>query len=412
MDRKSTAASSIPYDPVAGAEFMTCLEMEKISEKLKILDYDKDFILASKIRPLHKHYFAIVSNPGEQFFVFTSLSAWLIRKCGGKFDQPQEFDDPNASIAKILDFLRSINVVIDFPPSKLKQGVGEQATFVLSNLCDQAIKVSRFEFKKPYVIEDDVVEEEVHEGDIELILEKVESEMMADYLSDDENDEELIKVDDLSRNVNRGSRTYYNQENVAKPNLSVESWKLELERVLPQLKVVVKTDSREWRSHLEQMKQFKNTISGASSGIQGQLESFHKHVGQSMEKINTREKFLNTQLEPHLAECRKAMNALETMKSKFKIQNEGVSEKTRILNRLSEDLDGLKNQMQERGASMTDGTPLVTLKKNLAKMKSEMMLMDIAIAEYDNNIIGNKLRDKALMLQVEFGAETQQTRLI
>ncbi|XP_059480316.1 intraflagellar transport protein 57 homolog [Neocloeon triangulifer] len=406
MDRKSSAASSVPYDTNAGVEYLLCLEMEKISEKLKLLDYDKDFILASKIRPLHKHYFAIVANPGEQFFVFTSLCAWLIRKCGGKFDPPQEFDDPNASIAKILDFLRSINVIIDFPPSKLKQGVGEQATYVLNNLCDQAIKVSRFEYKKPYVVEDDVVEEEVHEGDIELILEKVENEMIADYLSDDENDEELIKVDDLSRQLNtKGVGSFYSHENAIKPNFTTESWKLELERVLSQLKVVVKTDSREWRSHVEQMKQFKNTISSASTAIQGQLESFHKHVGQNMEKINAREKFLNTQLEPHLAECRKAMNALDTTKVKFKMLNEGVTEKTRILNHLSDELDTLKHQMQERGASMTDGTPLVALKKNLAKMKSEIAIMNIAIAEYDNSIINNKVRDKTLMMQLEFGAD-------
>jgi hypothetical protein len=32
-----------------------------------------------------------------------------------------------------------------------------------------------------------------------LILEKVEEEMLADYASDDENDDVLLKVDDLNR---------------------------------------------------------------------------------------------------------------------------------------------------------------------------------------------------------------------
>jgi estrogen-related receptor beta like 1 len=48
------------------------------------------------------------TNPGEQFYAFTSLAAWLIRKFGKKYDQPQEFDDPNATISKILDNLRSV----------------------------------------------------------------------------------------------------------------------------------------------------------------------------------------------------------------------------------------------------------------------------------------------------------------
>lgn len=38
----------------------------------------------------YRHYFALPTNPGEQFFLFSSLAAWLIRKCGIKFDSPQE----------------------------------------------------------------------------------------------------------------------------------------------------------------------------------------------------------------------------------------------------------------------------------------------------------------------------------
>jgi estrogen-related receptor beta like 1 len=73
------------------------------------------------MRPLSRHYFVLQRNPGEQFYLFTSLSAWLIRKGGIKFDQPQEFDDPNSTISNILENVRRIGVAIDFAPSKLKQ---------------------------------------------------------------------------------------------------------------------------------------------------------------------------------------------------------------------------------------------------------------------------------------------------
>jgi len=43
------------------------------------------------------------------------------------------------------------------------------------------------------------MDEEVIDDDCELILEKVEEEMLADYMSDDDNDDVLIKVDDLKR---------------------------------------------------------------------------------------------------------------------------------------------------------------------------------------------------------------------
>ena len=81
----------------------------------------QEFVKELRMRPLNRHYFVLQTNPGEQFYLFTSLSAWLIRKCGIPFDQPQEFDDPNSTISNILDQLRKNGITIDFPPSKLKQ---------------------------------------------------------------------------------------------------------------------------------------------------------------------------------------------------------------------------------------------------------------------------------------------------
>ena len=92
------------------------------------------------MRPLNRHYFVLQTNPGEQFYIFTSLAAWLIRKSGGNFDPPQEFDDPNSTITNILDHVRQMGVSIDFAPSKLKQGFGEQAIFVLDRLSDEALR--------------------------------------------------------------------------------------------------------------------------------------------------------------------------------------------------------------------------------------------------------------------------------
>ena len=87
----------------------------------------------------YRHYFALATTPGEQFYYFTNLAVWLLNQChgGGKLDQPQEvstrarldecptptilflllllllfllflfcyipqYDDPNATIATII----------------------------------------------------------------------------------------------------------------------------------------------------------------------------------------------------------------------------------------------------------------------------------------------------------------------
>lgn len=40
--------------------------------------------------------------------MFCTLAAWLINKAGHPFEQPQEYDDPNATISNILSELRSL----------------------------------------------------------------------------------------------------------------------------------------------------------------------------------------------------------------------------------------------------------------------------------------------------------------
>ena len=36
-----------------------------------------------------------------------------------------------------------------------------------------------------------------------------------------------------------------------------DTWRLEVERVAPQLRMTVKSDGREWRNHLEQMHSYR-----------------------------------------------------------------------------------------------------------------------------------------------------------
>jgi len=124
-----------------GQLFSYYLSMEELLEKLKILNYDKEFVKELKQKPLSRHYFAISTNPGEQFYLFATLAAWLVRKSGKPFESPQEYDDPNATISTILDFTRSCGGTVDFPPNRLKQGYGEHAVYVLNCLADYSLKI-------------------------------------------------------------------------------------------------------------------------------------------------------------------------------------------------------------------------------------------------------------------------------
>merc|ERR1712018_992779 len=162
---ETTAAASSVADGGPGLAYMPFVVMEDLLDKLKLLNYEEEFVQELKMRPLNRHYFVLQTNPGEQFYLFTSLAAWLIRKTGRKFDPPQEFDDPNTTITNILDNVRQLGVSIDFAPSKLKQGFGEQAIFVLDRLSDEALKAAQFHWSNPIPPTDELPQDEEMEDD-------------------------------------------------------------------------------------------------------------------------------------------------------------------------------------------------------------------------------------------------------
>ena len=87
---------------------MSYLEMDDLMDKLKLLNYEKLLLKGLRLKPPNRRYFERSRNPGEQFFIFTSICAWLARNLGKDFDQPQEFDDPSTIIAKIIRLLQDM----------------------------------------------------------------------------------------------------------------------------------------------------------------------------------------------------------------------------------------------------------------------------------------------------------------
>ena len=201
-------------------------------------------------------------------------------------EQPQEFDDPNTTISNILDRLRRFGVTIDFAPSKLKQGYGEQALFVLDRLSDEALRATQFTWSQPEAPEEEAKEDEEMEDDAEVLLDRVEEDMAGE--TSDEEEEDILHIDDfknyhqnkvdsslsfpkesislLSNSVEKsfvqeregsGEGERFRPEEILASTTDHELWRLEVERVAPSLKITVKSEARDWRAHLEQMHQYR-----------------------------------------------------------------------------------------------------------------------------------------------------------
>lgn len=46
-------------------------------------------------------------------------------------------------------------------------------------------------------------------------------------------------------------------DEILQSNTDIDAWKLEVEKVSSQLKVTVRVDNRDWRTHLEQMHSYR-----------------------------------------------------------------------------------------------------------------------------------------------------------
>ncbi|KYN00004.1 Intraflagellar transport protein 57 like protein, partial [Cyphomyrmex costatus] len=374
------------------ASYVINIRMEDLLEKLKLLNYDEEFVQELKIKPINRHHFVVPTNPGEQFYMFTCLAAWLIKKAGKNFEIPQESDDPNSTIALILDYLREIDIPVEFPPNKLKQGSGEHAVYVLDNLADNALKIAQFKWKRINIPPDEPTPEpDIEDDDAELILEKVEEEMMAEY---DDDDQDILHIDDITKIYGQNISETQKLDSILESTTNREEWQLELEKVLPRLKVTIKTDSRDWRAHLEQMKQLRMNIATNLSGTKAHLNKIYTDIASTLDKIKTRETYLNKQLEPSLTEYRSLQEELSKVKEQYRDVSGGVTERTRVLNKLVEELEHVKREMDERGSSMTDGTPLINIKKMITRMKNEISEMNIRIGVLEYSLMCARVRDR------------------
>ncbi|KAM5181860.1 intraflagellar transport protein 57 homolog [Mantella aurantiaca] len=385
-----------------GAAFQVFILMEDLLEKLKLLNYEEEVLKKHNMRPISRMYFALPTNPGEQFFMFCTLAAWLINTAGHHFEQPQEYDDPNATVSKILSELRSFGGTSNFPPSKLKAGYGEQVCYVLDFLTEEALKHTGFTWKRPAYPSEELDEEVVVEDDAELTLNKFEDEIVEEESDTDE--EHLVDLNVLkAQSNNKMASMQANSGETSKPEEILESktdaaeWYLEVERVLPQLKVTVRTDNKDWRVHVDQMHQHKDGIESSLKETKGFLDKLHSEVSKTLEKVSSREKYINSQLDPLVQEYRAAQAQLSELKEQYQQLTTKVTEKTRILSEVTEELEKVKQEIEEKGSSITDGAPLVKMKQGLNKLKQEIVQMDIRIGVVEHTLLQSKLKEKSNM---------------
>lgn len=163
-------------------------------ERLKILNYEKDYLSKGTRNPFSRVHFAIPStNLALQFTEFISICEWLINIINQNTkNEPfkiQKEDDPTSSINKLLLALRVINFTGTFSAPKLKIPHGEPVCTILDFLTDKALVARNFKFEAP-IYKNQEEMEEAGDDDSE------EDEILDE---EDANFEEDTPFDELSR---------------------------------------------------------------------------------------------------------------------------------------------------------------------------------------------------------------------
>lgn len=78
------------------------------------------------------------------------------------------------------------------------------------------------------------------------------------------------------------------------------------------------------------------------SETHSQLSKLHLDIEQTLEKISSREKYINAQFEPQIDKFKKLQDQSSEAKQKFSVASTNINELTNELGRVSEDLDSVK----------------------------------------------------------------------
>jgi len=225
------------------------MQMEEVLERLKLLHYEATFF-PKGFRPLTRTFFAMPSsNPAEQFHYFTTLATWLMNRLGNDAKPPSHYDDPNSTVANLTMELKKLDIPNDYAPIKVKAGHGDAVCSILLSLLERI----GHEWQKPYHSPDDYAEEAQVDDDAAL-----DADAIADDVGHGTEDE-----DDLY--FGGGGITVPEEPNkqvmtTIESHVEPEAWRLEMERVLPQLKLQVVSDAKEWRTHIAQARSHHTAV--------------------------------------------------------------------------------------------------------------------------------------------------------
>ena len=132
--------------------------------------------------------------------------------------------------------------------------------------------------------------------------------------------------------------------------VDAREWRVELERVAAKLKAVAKeADAKDWRSNLDACRKAHAAVCAKFPDVRVALDRVGRECKEVVDKIETRESYVNARMEPRSDEYKSTVVALESAQKAYDEGNERVSSLTNELARIGERLERAKGRWRAKG---------------------------------------------------------------
>lgn len=375
---------SAPADKGAEISSESLQLNDEVVDMLMLLDYETEFC-NKELKPLPRTFFVQpAANTAYQFKYFTQLVLWLFKKVRVKADW-DEYDDPNTVITNMLVNLKDTGIQVNAVPGKLKLGYGESVCMVLNSLLKEVLRRIGFQWGSPTYPDEGMADEAEVDSDAEIASE-------IDEAAGDGEEDELMYEEDEAKRERAGESD--DEKAVLEATVDPKEWLLEVERVGPKLRVPAPNDGKEWRTHLQQTRTYKQVIDTQFPPCKAQLDKLSKELSSHCERIKAKEAFINTQFDQRALDYRQQQEELATVQTQYTELAEVVMNLQIEHKAIVEELDLVKADMEERSSTVTDTAPIVKMKDAFKKLRSDTRQLEVRIGVVSHTLMQAKLRQR------------------
>merc|ERR1712157_414350 len=146
--------------------------------------------------------------------------------------------------------------------------------------------------------------------------------------------------------------------------------------------------------HLQQTRGYKAVIETQFPGAKAQLDKLQKELSGNLDRIRSKEAFINTQFEHRALDFREQQEELNRVQTQYTELNEVVMNLQIELKNVAEELEVVKNDMEERSSTVTDTAPIVKMKDAFKKLRSDTRQLEVRIGVVSHTLMQAKLRQR------------------